>query len=90
MLAGLKSHPRGVAGKLEAIIDDLPDDPGVLKKVPGFPVRKYFRRIAGVRPLPGDTHRILGDQAVGREQNHAVLYRLAYEESVERVLVKRR
>ena len=39
--------------------------------------------------LPGDPHRVLRDQGVGREQGHAVLYRLAHEHPVERVLVQR-
>ena len=53
-----------VAGKLEAIIEDLLDDPDWLKNVPAIVARKYSGRIT-LRVSP-EEHKLLAAQSASR------------------------
>ena len=53
-----------VAGKLEAIIEDLLDDPDWLKNVPGTVARTYSGRIT-LRVSP-EEHRLLAARSASR------------------------
>ena len=53
-----------VAGKLEAIIEDLLDDPDWLKNVPEVPAKEYSGRIT-LRVSP-EEHRLLAAKSASR------------------------